>query len=175
VKTPFQTIASAGIPVLVVGANALHAYGYTRQSVDFDFMLAEEDYPRLRDYLEGEGYSEEGRVGRFWRFRQKEGSGYQVDIGMLDRRTFDRLLGASIVHTWGGAQLQVPRFEHLIALKLHAAKNVHRRHRDIADVIELLRLNPGLCTDSELKSICDRYGPAEVYESLKDLPPYEQL
>lgn len=40
-------------------------YRYTRQTIDFDFMLAQPNYERLHDYLVMQGFREEGRMGQF--------------------------------------------------------------------------------------------------------------
>ena len=171
-KTPFQLLAESGVPVLLVGGHALHVYRYTRQTIDFDFMLAESNYGRLRDYLVTQGFEEQGQMGQFGRFRTGPGAEPVLDIGRVNELTFERLWAAGEEHAFGTATLRVPAFTHLIALKLHASKNQHRTARDLADVVELLRLNPGRCTEADLEATCLRYGPPGIYGQLKNLPPY---
>lgn len=151
----------------------MHAYRYTRQTMDFDFMVAEPNYAPLREYLEGRGYAEQGQMGRFGRFRPGPGQEPVLDIGLVDETTFDKLWAGSEEHEWDDVRLRVPAFLHLIALKLHASKNVNRGERDIGDVWELLRLNPSRYSQSELEDVCAKYGPAGIYERLKRARPYE--
>lgn len=172
-KTPFDLIAESGIPALLVGGHALHVYRYTRQTLDFDFMVATTDYARLRNYLQSVGFSEQGRMGQFGRFRTGPQSDPVLDVGTVDPSTFAKLWEASQEHRWNEAVLRVPSFLHLIALKLHAAKNPHRIERDIGDVWELLRLNPNAFTQAELEATCLRHGPPGVYTRLKEARPYE--
>ncbi len=96
-----------------------------------------------------------------------------MDIARVDERTFGRLWEAVEDHAWGEARLRVPAFVHLIALKLHAAKSRHRTARDVADVFELLRLNPGRCAEADLEATCLRYGPPGICQQLENFPPYE--
>ena len=172
-KTPFQLLAESGVPVLLVGGHALHVYRYTRNTIDFDFMVAAPEYDRLHAYLQSIGFTEQGTVGQFGRFRPGPGGQPVIDIGKVDAGTFERLWEAAETHDWNGAILRVPAFLHLIALKLHASKNEHRTLRDQADVIELLRLNPGRYVAADLEATCLRYGPPGIYERLKTVTPYE--
>ena len=172
-KTPFQLLAESGVAVLLVGGHALHVYRYTRQTIDFDFMVAEPEYTRLHDYLRGIGFSEEGRMGQFGRFRPGPSAEPVIDIGTVDPTTFAKLWAAAEAHDWDGAVLRVPALMHLIALKLHASKNPHRSLRDQADIVELLRLNPDRYSAAELEATCLRYGPPGLYERLKNIKPYD--
>jgi len=172
-KNPFQLVAESGIPVLLVGGQALHVYRYTRQTLDFDFMITEARYPAMQQYLESQGLHEQGRMGRFGRFRPGPDQEPVLDIGMVDEGTFEKLWAAAEEHAWGEVRIRVPAFMHLIALKLHAAKNLHREDRDIVDVIELLRLNPGRYSHQDLEATCQRFGREGVYDRLKNVRPYE--
>ncbi len=172
-KTPFELLAASGIPVLLVGGQALHVYRYTRQTIDFDFMVAETNYPSLRQYLESQGFEEQGLMGRFGRFRTGPGQEPVLDIGKVEDATFEKLWAASEEHEWGDVRLRVPAFLHLVALKLHAAKNPHRNDRDLGDVVELLRLNPHRYSQADLEETCLRFGRAGIYDRLKTVQPYE--
>jgi len=81
--------------------------------------------------------------------------------------------GRRLKHAWGDVRLRVPAFLHLIALKLHPARNPQRNDRDIGDVMELLRLNPGRCTPQDLEATCLRHGPPEIHARLANIQPYE--
>ena len=58
----------------------------------------------------------------------------------------------------------------MIALKLHAVRNDARREaRDLGDVAELLRLNPGRISVEELEELCAKFGSREIAAKLKRL------
>jgi hypothetical protein len=62
----------------------------------------------------------------------------------------------------------VPGLAQLIALKLHAIRNEPRREgRDLPDITELLRLNPGRITTGELGELCDKFGPTGIGSRLQ--------
>jgi hypothetical protein len=55
-----------------------------------------------------------------------------------------------------------------VALKLHAVKNAPRREaRDFGDIVELLRANRVEWQIKELKSLCQKYGPKDIYAKLE--------
>jgi hypothetical protein len=89
---------------------------------------------------------------------------------LVERDTFEKIHDGSRVIDLDTLPVRVPRLAHLIALKLHAMKsNPKRELKDGADIVELLRLNPGEVSDDELKEVCGRYAPAGYFKKLKSL------
>lgn len=79
----------------LVGGPALHAYRYTRQTLDFDFMVAASNYVLWREYLGAEGFTEKGRMGQFGRFRPSAAVEPVLDIGVVDDATVAKLWTAA--------------------------------------------------------------------------------
>jgi len=46
--------------------------------------------------------------------------------------------------------------------------NSSRELKDLNDVVEILRANPGEVPESQIQSICEKYGPESVYTKLKE-------
>ncbi len=65
-----------------------------------------------------------------------------------------------------GLTLRVPSLPHLIALKLHAARQESREGRDVPDIVALLEANPGVVPPAVLCELCARYGTPGIAEQL---------
>jgi hypothetical protein len=168
-KTPIEFLAECPVPHVVIGGHAIRAYGYARQTVDFDCMIATESIQALGDFLKKHDYCEAGRVASFIRFWHKDRTLGDLDVMPVDAATFAKINTGSREIDLGGFSVRVPRIAHLVALKLHAIKsNPQRELKDGADIVELLRLNPNEVSDSELKEVCDHYAPPGYFEKLKD-------
>ena len=64
----FEKIAEAereGLSVLVIGGHAVNAYGYTRTTLDVDFLVAVESFPEWRRVFESAGYRWVGQTETF--------------------------------------------------------------------------------------------------------------
>ncbi|MDA3923634.1 MAG: hypothetical protein PF904_02925 [Kiritimatiellae bacterium] len=162
-------MAERGVPVLLIGGMALPAFDVVRQTVDIDCLISTGKESTLHDVLVAAGYSEVARTEMFVRYSSLSVYYYDVDVLLVDDITFDQILADSRLHDTGQCGFNVPCIEHMIMLKLHAMKNSSSRIlKDLNDVVEILRANPGEVTDGKLHAICEKYGPDEVYEKIKD-------
>ena len=85
----------------------------------------------------------------------------------VDASTFEKLFAASIPLP-GDEKLLVPSLPHLIALKLHAIRsNPPRESRDLNDIVELMRANPGAITAHELAALCAQFSTPEIAARLQ--------
>ena len=69
-----------------------------------------------------------------------------------------------------GENFIVPSLNHLVALKLHAIKYNPkiREYRDLADIMELIRINKVEVKDREFKNLCLKYGTEELYNKIRE-------
>jgi hypothetical protein len=55
-------------------------------------------------------------------------------------------------------------------MKLHAIRsNPQREPRDFADIVELVRANPGHLGQDELHALCAKYGPEGMWEKFEEI------
>jgi len=154
---------------LLIGGHALPVYGVVRQTVDVDCLIVDADSPVVHDILSKAGYVEKERTDNFVRFSHPSVYLMDVDILLVDESTFSKMMKESVAYRLHAAEIRVPCLVHLIALKLHAIRNNPERElRDLGDIVELLRSNPDKVPSTELKSVCARYGPAEIYSKLEE-------
>lgn len=131
-----------GIPYAVIGAMALNAYGYRRTTVDVDVLLTREGLEAFKSRHLGLGYVEKfsGSKG----LRDTE-NGVTVDVVLTGDYPGDGLPkpvsfpdpAAAAVRGERVALLPLPR---LIELKLASGMTAPHRLKDLADVLEIIRI-----------------------------------
>ncbi|MEI6715865.1 MAG: nucleotidyl transferase AbiEii/AbiGii toxin family protein [Verrucomicrobiota bacterium] len=159
--------AASGLRFLLIGGWALQAYGYARQTVDVDCMTATQDEARVSVELNNAGFEPFDRLSAFVRYRHRVNPLMVLDLMMVDAGTFEKMWLEAQSFKVADFSLRVPSLEHLIALKLHAAKNPHRASRDLSDVIELLSMNRSKVSPESLQELCDKFGSPEAAQKLR--------
>ena len=164
---------AAALPFLVIGGNAVIAYGYPRQTQDFDLLVCESDRRAWDALIVALGYHPHHIHRVFHMYNATTTSLPPVDLMLVDRRTFDRLSDGARGVEIGTASVRVPALAHLIALKLHALRHggEHRRAADLTDVVELVRLNEVNLASPEYREILERYASADTRRDLAVLLP----
>ena len=131
-----------GIPYALIGAMALNAYGYRRLTVDVDLLLTREGLEAFKAKHLGLGYVQKfpGSKG----LRDTE-NGVPIDIVLAGEYPGDGLPkpvsfpdpASAAVRGERIALLPLPR---LIELKLASGMTAPHRLKDLADVIEIIRI-----------------------------------
>jgi hypothetical protein len=131
-----------GIPYAVIGAMALNAYGYRRVTVDVDVLLTREGLETFKSRHLGLDYTEKfaGSKG----LRDTE-NGVGIDVVLAGEYPGDGLPkpvsfpdpAAAAVRGERIALLPLPR---LIELKLASGMTAPHRLKDLADVLEIIRI-----------------------------------
>ncbi|HYO11654.1 MAG TPA: hypothetical protein VE685_00485 [Thermoanaerobaculia bacterium] len=131
-----------GIPYAVIGAMALNAYGYRRVTVDVDVLLTREGLEAFKSRHLGLGYVEKfsGSKG----LRDTE-NGVIVDVVLAGDYPGDGLPkpvsfpdpAAAAIRGERIALLPLPR---LVELKLASGMTAPHRLKDLADVLEIIRI-----------------------------------
>lgn len=154
----------------LIGGRALEAHGVVRFTRDVDFLIAAGDLPAVSSVLTTAGYRKTDQNSVFSRWRHPSLIVDEVDVMVVNRLTFDRLMDGSVIHQLGMAGLRVPSVPSLIALKLHALKsNPDRLEKDGSDIAELLRRNPGVLDQAALESLFAKYGCSQYYSRFSRL------
>ena len=156
------------VRALLIGGHALSAFGYQRATIDVDCLLAIPDVIVLHKALTKAGYRRIEQTQTFAHYTHPSGYLLDVDVMLVDRATFDKLHAQSKRYRIGNVEMRVPCLPHLMALKLHAMKNNPKRElKDLADIVELLRANPGKVKSEQLPDICEREGPKNVFSKIE--------
>ena len=171
-EAPFEAFAKCPVRVLIIGGNALIAYGSERLTQDCDcavIALEERDFATELGKL---GYVLDDRLGSFSRYVHLSRRRPVVDLMLLDAQTFEKLWLESREVELDGQSLRAPKPLHLVALKLHALKeNPERMGKDWEDIKYLLETARGEWTREELAELAARYASEEILALLKQRYP----
>ena len=155
-----ELLHSQRIDAVVIGAVALAAYNYVRQTEDIDLGVNANPAQllALARLLESRGYSVElrdsDREDPLGGVIDVRGAfGFLQIISFADRfpKVIDDAIYASKIVVREGSPLKIVPLPHLIALKLYAGG-----HKSKADILELLIRNPDLDLES-VKKLCLGY------------------
>jgi len=158
-------IPKAGIRFLLIGGHAVNHYGYTRATMDVDFMIASEDAPAICNIMKTAGFTNISK-GETVIFFSRPDSPLRIDFLPVDSGTMEQLMERAVETTYGGITLCVPALKDLVAMKLFAIQNAspRRRDRDLSDVLHLALVND-MDVENDLKPLCEQFAPG-AYDEL---------
>ena len=159
---------NAGIDCILIGGFAVNYYGYTRNTLDVDFMIFMKQLSIVREIMIKEGFTNiiiEDNVAFF----VNPDSAMRVDFLVVDKDTMQKLNNNIISASIHGYELRIPALKDLISMKIFSlSQNITRRiSKDLYDISYLSILN-NLDLDSDIKPLCDRFGSEEVFGLIKD-------
>lgn len=156
------------VKCILIGGFAVNYYKVTRQTADIDFLITRDDFKKISGLLENKGFKEDDAQEVFARFIGERPYLMDVDFMFVDKETLDKILKEGKQISITGEKFIVPCLNHLIALKLHAIKynSKLREYKDLADIIELIRVNKINVRAVEFKNLCLKYGTDELYQKI---------
>jgi len=154
-------------PFALVGAYALHAYGYTRATRDVDFLTRIEYQNEIVGHLESLGFETLHRSDGYSNHLHTA-NGSRVDFVYVEGKTADTVLGETQNRlVMKGLAVPVVSPEHLVALKLFSITNdPGRKLKELADIREIVQLT-GMEHDT-LAKIFNDYGMGEFINEIKE-------
>lgn len=177
--SPMKTLASvldlvayqmknAGVDCLLIGGFAVNYYGYSRNTLDIDFMVGSDRLDIVKSVMAKAGFIniivEENVV-----FFNAPECPFRVDFLRVDSPTLSRLLANALEATVQGSIVKVPALTDLLAMKIFAlSQNIPRRlGKDLADIAFLTVIHD-LDVVRDIKPLCDRHGTVEVYDLIRN-------
>jgi hypothetical protein len=137
-----DALDAAGIDYALVGAMALNEYGYRRVTEDVDVLLTREGLAAFKRAYLGRGYVEKFPGSKGMRDTV---AGVNVDVVLTGEYPGDgkpkpvRFPDPQVAAVRAGKVALLP-LDRLIELKLASGMTAPHRLRDLADVLELIRL-----------------------------------
>jgi hypothetical protein len=127
-----------GIPFAVVGALALHTYGYSRAT---NVLVGCAAQARLIEFLESRGFETLHRSEGYSNHLHADPVLGRLDVIYVDPDTGSKIFAEARSASLAGVSVKVPKPEHLAAMKVHAMKNDPTRvFQEMADIQFLMRL-----------------------------------
>lgn len=158
-----------GIKAFLIGGLAVNHLGYSRNTLDVDFMVKESDQELVYAVMGQNGYINR-RVMENVVFYHHESGGFRVDLLSVDDETHSTLGSrASLVEAYG-FKLWLPHVEDLIATKLFALSSGKSKRvgKDLPDVAHLCLIHD-IDVEQVLRPLCEKYGALDVYDDVVEL------
>lgn len=163
-----EQFPAAGVDCLLVGGFAVNHYGYTRNTLDVDFMMAGEQLDIVKRVMKESGFTNIS-VQKNVVFFSAPGSSMRCDFLQTDKKTMETLLAGACAATVQGHSVRVPTLKDLIAMKIFALSQAvdRRAGKDLPDIAYLTVLND-LDLERDIRPLCERYGTKEVFGRIRD-------
>jgi hypothetical protein len=162
-----------GIPYAILGGMALNAYGYRRVTIDVDVLLTREGLEAFRAKHLGLGYVQ--RFPGSKRLRDTE-NGVPIDVVLAgeypgDGRPKPVAFPDPAVAAVRGDRIALLPLPQLVELKLASGMTAPHRLRDLADVLELVRILglPADLADRLAPFVRDKY--LEIWQAAQAADP----
>jgi hypothetical protein len=154
------------IDYALIGAFALHAYGYVRATQDIDFIVRSRDQERIVGFLKSLGYETIYCSTGFSNHVHPVSGLGRIDFVYVKGETANRIFQDAVRRSiLSGLVLPVADARHIVALKVFAMKNdPDRTLREIADIYYLIR-SAGL-DPLEVRPFFVKHGLMEKYREI---------
>ncbi len=148
---------------LLIGGLAVNEYGYSRLTLDVDFMVCADQLDVVRRVMVEAGLINVSVQDNVVFFSSSE-SEPRIDFLKVNAQTMQQLLANAVEVTVLGDVLRIPALKDLVAMKIFAlAQNTEQRMgKDLPDVAYLTVLND-LNLEHDIRPLCERFGTTEVY------------
>lgn len=162
-----KDLPAAGVDCLLIGGFAVNHYGYTRNTLDVDFIMVGDRLDDVKRAMKDAGFTNIS-IQKNVAFFSAPGSTMRCDFLQTDRGTMDKLLAGACAATVQGYGLRVPALKDLIAMKIFALSQAveQRMGKDLPDIAYLIVLND-LELERDIRPLCDRFGNDEVFERIR--------
>ena len=161
-----QKLPVDGVEFLMICGHAVNHYGYSRATIDVDFMIASSQVDAVCSVMKAAGFTNVSQSENVVFFDHPE-IPYRVDFLHVDESTLRALVDGARRVEYGGQSLLVPGLLDLIAMKLFALKSgsAKREEKDFPDIVHLA-VEHGLDLEVDLKPLCDRFADQAIYRKL---------
>ena len=157
---------------IIVGGWAVNQLGFVRNTIDFDIMIFEEDFPLYEVSLNKIKYQKMARTSLFARFSPGNDSQLPIiDLLFSNKQTYEKMFAEGSMVELFGVEFLLPKVEHIIAMKLHAVLHgeAHRLGKDFEDIVSLIEIyDLDFSVDSEFYSLCEKYANDQIYTRIVD-------
>jgi hypothetical protein len=170
-ETVFQLVpgplAEAGVECLLIGGFAVNYHGYTRNTLDVDFMIVADRLEIVRRVMTAAGFTNVAIEGPAAFFNAPE-TPVRVDFLNVDADTMRRLMAHAIPARVYGFDVFIPALKDLLAMKIHSLSSdpARRSGKDLTDIAYLSVLNH-LDMQADIEPLCSKYGTPGISDKIR--------
>ena len=167
-ETASRRLPATGIDCLLIGGFAVNHYGYTRNTLDIDFMIVADRIGDVRKIMCDAGFINVEIHDNVAFFSDPEG-GPRVDFLRVDSETMRELLACASSTDVDGHSLRIPSLKDLIAMKIFALgqDKARRMGKDLPDIAYLSVINR-LDVERDIRPLCKQFGSQEIFALVRD-------
>jgi len=160
-------LPAAGIDCLLIGGFAVNYYGYTRNTLDVDFMIHRDQVDQVKRMMMLAGFTNISTRENVV-FFNAPGAPLRVDFLRTDNHTMKALLINAVQITLHGFAVKVPALKDLIAMKIFSlsSNQAQRAGKDLPDIAYLITIHD-LSLESDVRPLCDKFGSSQTYELIR--------
>ena len=162
-----RQLPAAGADCILIGGFAVNYYGYTRNTLDVDFMIVAQQFDVVSQIMKRSGFTNI-TSNKNVTFFNTPGSPLRVDFISVDGHTMRKLLVNTVIANVHGFRIKVPALRDLIAMKVFSlSQDVDRRlGKDLPDIAYLSVIN-NLDLESDIRPLCNRFGTHKIYDLIR--------
>lgn len=163
-----KQLPRAGVEFLMIGGHAVNHYGYSRATIDVDFMIAANDVAAVRSVMKAAGFTNVSESENVVFFKHPK-IPFRVDFLQVDSESMRKLMANATRTEYAGVPMAIPSLKDLISMKLFALKcgSPRREGKDFPDIVNLV-LEHGLDVEAELKPLCNKFADEQTYARLAE-------
>jgi hypothetical protein len=168
-KSLKKALSKTAIKPILVGGWALNQLGHTRNTMDLDLMVVDDDVEKLHHHLTEAGFKMVFHNPElFAKYKFMNDKMLELDILFVDKTTYAKLKSGATETNIGDIDCVLPSPMSLIAMKLHSMKNNfdNRFPKDFPDIVALIDIYGIDVSSSSFKGHCLKYGDMRVFELL---------
>lgn len=157
-------LPAAGVDCLLIGGFAVNYYGYTRNTLDIDFMFLADHQEQVKSVMTQAGFVNVTILENIL-FFSAPGSSFRVDFLRTNATTMQLLMMNAIKIKLHEHELRVPALKDLIAMKVFAlsSNQAKRTGKDLPDIAYLIVIHD-LSLESDIRPICIQFGTSQTYD-----------
>lgn len=162
-----------GLPFLLIGGNAVILLGFARNTIDIDLLVPAARRSAWLDAMRNLGYRLYFGSEAFAQFEPGETGGHAVDLMFVNERTWELLSAEPPEREVLGFTVRLPRPEHLVLLKIHAAASPDRSkpETDWEDVRQIFRACQLDCEDPPFRDQIVKFGGDAALQRIRSFKP----
>lgn len=162
-----RQLPAHGVDCILIGGFAVNFHGYTRNTLDVDFMIVADQVDTVRRTMVQAGFTNVA-VQDNVAFFSAPGSSLRIDFLSVTRDTMRKLLANASLAKVQGFEVKVPALRDLIAMKIFAlSQDVPRRMgKDLPDIAYLSVLH-NLDLETDIRPLCNKFGTPGVYDLIR--------
>lgn len=171
-KSTLELLAASAskrsLDFVLIGGNAVILSGFARSTADIDLMICSTNRSRWLDTMRELEYRLFNGNPVFSQFEPVSKKGPAIDLMYVDQNTWRVVRSSAVEKRLDRFSVFVPKPEHIVALKLHAAQSPTRSKpetdwEDIRQLVLMHRLNPA---NEEFRSLILKHGGEESLEKI---------